>query len=418
MVAFQAAQNFNLIKLLLLFYMRGQFYSIIAIFITIPIVIFISLYVASQGGESGIYENIVSDQIHQVERSVETDFGKALVTSGKRAMIASDDYVVMNGVPIGDAVSGVKELMQNGTIYGNESLLMVNNTLSNWTAKIIAVPVNFDVAISFSDLDVAGNSSFYIRASARINVSVADELGIARIDKENRYYETLIPVEGAEDSIFTLKTNGIITRIIRISPYPYRANKLVSGGANSTGNCSGNITFNKTECGSHILVAENISGVNFGCFSGFIIEQSANLSANSNCYVTGNSSALEAINQSVADTGYMKVYIDSVTKAVWHLPIREEIDNKYYFSGNGPAFLKRLEGDLNSTASNGMESFVNLPELESYEIPIKQNVISVDYIYFRGQDYIGYPVRGLQGWFRLNSTFAEKYGLTELCSGC
>jgi hypothetical protein len=398
--------------------MRGQFYSIIAIFITIPIVIFISLYVASQGSESGIYENIVSDRIHQVERSMETDFGKALVTSGKRAMIAGDDYVVMNGMPMSDAVSGLKELMQNGTLDGNESLLMINNTLSNWTAKIIAVPVNFNVNIGFSDLDIVGNSSFYIRASARINVSVADELDIARIDRINQYYETLIPVDGAEDTIFTLKTNGIITRIIRISPYPYRAKKLVAGGSNSTGNCSGNITFNKTECSSNILVAENISGVNFGCFSGFVIEQSVNLSANSNCYVTGNSSALEAINQAIADTNYTKVYIDSATRSAWHLPIREEIDSKYYFSGNGPAFLKRLEGDLNSTASNGVESFVNLPELESYQIPIKQNVISVDYIYFREQDYIGYPVRGLQGWFRLNSTFADKYGLTELCSGC
>ena len=397
--------------------MRGQFYSVIAVFITVTITLFVSLYIASQGSETGRYEAIVADQIHQVEKSVENDFGKAIVTSGKRAMIAGDDYVVMSGKAIANASAGIRELMENGTIEGNESLLMANNTLANWTKKITDVPVNFRVNISFSGLGVASNSSFAIVASGRLSVSVADELGIANMTKNGEYYEALITVEEAEDPIFTLKTNGVVTRSIRISPYPYRAKKIVAGGANSTGNCSGNVTFNKTDCSSKILVAENISGVSFGCFSGFVIEDSANLSASSSCFVTGNSSAFEAISQAVSQTGYGFLYLDGNTRSVWHLPIRDEIDNKYYFAGNGPVFLKRLEGDLNETAE-GMETIVNLPELQSNQLPIKENVISVDYIYFGDQDYLGYPVRGLQGWFRLNKTFVDKYGLTELCNGC
>jgi len=119
----------------------------------------------------------------------------------------------------------------------------------------------------------------------------------------------------------------------------------------------------------------------------------------------------------VSETGYYRIYIDDATKSAWHLPIREEIDNGYYFSGNGPNFLKRLEGNLDES-SDGMETFVNLPELQSYSIPIKVDVISVAYIYFRDQDYTGYQVRGLQSWFRLNKTFTDRYGLTELCDGC
>jgi hypothetical protein len=397
--------------------MRGQFYSILAILITIPIFVFISFYVTSQGGETGIYENIVADQIHQAESSVEKDFGKAVVTSGKRALIAGDDYVVMSGKTLDDAIAGIKELMENGTIEGNESLLMVDNTLLNWTDKILNVPLNFDVNLSYANLGISANDSFHIKASAKLDVSVADELGIGRIDKEDMYYEALIPVAGAEDPIFTLKTNGVLTRSIKISKYPYRAKKLVAGGANSSGSCSGEVTFNKSECDSKVLVAENATGVNFGCFSGFVIEDSVNLSGSSDCYVTGENSAVENISQAVSDTGYGEVYIDSYTAAVWHLPIREEIDEKYYFPGNGPNLLKRLEGDLSPSAS-GMETFVNLPEFQSHGLPIKENVISVAYIYFGDQDYIGYPVRGLQGWFRLNQTFTDRYGLTELCEGC
>ncbi len=397
--------------------MKGQFYSVLAIVMIIPIVMFISYYVIYYGGETGIYKNVVADQMHQVEKSMENDFGKAMVTSGKRALIAGDDYVVMNGEPVEDAVNAIRELMVNGTIGGNESLLMVNNTLSNWTHKILSVPVNFRVNLSFSGLEISPHDSFHIKASAMLNVSVSDELGIGRIERKNILYEALIPVEGAEDPLFTLKTNGVLTRSVRISPYPYRARKLVVGGANSSGNCSGEVTFNKSECSSKILVTENTSGVNFACFSGVVIEESANLSGISGCYITGNGSAVERISQAISDTGYRKVYIDEMTKAVWHLPIREEIDNGYYFQGNGPDFLKRLEGDLNSSG-NGMETFVNLPELQAYGIPIKENVVSVAYIYFRDQDYIGYPVRGLQTWFRINRTFAERYGLLELCEGC
>lgn len=397
--------------------MRGQFYSILAIFITIPIVIFVSYYVFSQGGEIGVYENIVADQVHQVEKSVEKDFGKAIVTSGKRALIAGDDYVVMNGEALSNAIAGIKELMENGTIEDNESLLMVNNTLGNWTQKILNVPVNFQVNLSFAGLEISSNDSFHIKASANLNVSVADELGIGRIDKKDMYYETMIPVAGAEDPIFTLKTNGVLTRSIKISKYPYRGKKIVIGGTNSSGSCSEVVTFNKSECDSKILVAENTSGVNFACFSGFVIEDSVNLSTNSDCYVTGNASSVEMVSQAISETGYEKVYIDSDTKSVWHLPIRDDIDNRYYFSGNGPNFLKRLEGDLNSS-SVGMETFVNLPELQSYGLPIKEDVISVAYIYFGEQEYIGYPVRGLQSWFRVNQTFSDKYGLTELCDGC
>jgi hypothetical protein len=397
--------------------MRGQFYSVIAIFVTVAIVAIVSIFVTSQGGDTGVYESIVADQIHQAETNVERDFEKAIVTSGKRAMLAGDDYVVMNGVPITNASASIVELMENGTINGNESLLMFNNTIANWTSKMLNIPSNFIINISHSGLGISDGGPFHISAFAMLNVSASDELGIARIDKKNQNYEISIPIDGAEDPLFALKTNGVVTRTIKISPYPYRAKKLATGGMNSSGNCSGNVTFDKADCNLKILVAKNVTGITFPCFSGFILEDSINLSGNSDCYVTGDPGSVDEISDAVANANYGKIYIDGNTKSAWHLPVRDEIDEKYYFAGNGPVFLKRLEGNLNRT-SDGLETFVNLPELESYSIPIKENVISVDYIYFGDQDYIGYSIRGLQSWFRLNRTFADQYNLTELCDGC
>lgn len=397
--------------------MRAQFYSVIAVLLVLPIVLFITQYVHIQSTESGIYENIVADQMHQVKRSVERDFQKAIVTSGKRALLAGDDYVVMSSNPLEDAVAAIEELMETGTIEGNESMLMVNNTVSNWTSKISAIETNFLTGISFSGLSVSTYDSFRIKASGLLNISVTDPLGTAEIKRTNVEYEQLIPVEGAEDPLFTLMTNGALTRSVSVSPHPYRAKRIVSGGVNSSGSCSGEVTFSKGDCDSKILVAENLSGVIASCFSGLVIEESANLSGSSECFVTGNSSAVESVSEAVSFSGYGRIYIDDETRSAWHLPIRDEIDNGYYFPGEGPDFLKRLEGDL-SGSSGGMETFVNLPAFQSYGLPIDEDSVSVAYKYFGDEEYNGHPIRGLQTWFRLDKNFSERYGLAGLCEGC
>jgi len=396
---------------------KGQFYSVIALIIIIPVTFFLSYYLATNAERSGIEVMIVSDQMHQVERSVERDFGKALSTSVKRALIAASDKVVMEGESLKDALSAVKELVINGTVNGEESMLMLNNTLNVWVKKISSVPTNFKVNISFWNFSLRTYDPFHIMAYANLNISVTHPSVFGKIEKNNMPYTTLVSIAGINDPLFTLKTNGSVTRSIKISPHPYRAKKLVTGDLNSSGSCSGTVTFNKTDCSQKILVAKNVSGVTFSCFSGMIIEESTNLSSLSPCYITGNANAVEAISNALNEAGYDELYIDEDTRSAWILPIKDEIENGYYFAGNGPDFFMRLESKTN-TSVNGLETFVNLPELESYGIPVNTNRISVDYIYFGNKDYIGYPVRGLPSWFRLNKTFADRYNLTELCEGC
>jgi len=397
--------------------MRGQFYSITAVLISIPIILFISFYMVSQTRGSDIYERIISDQIHQLEKSLEKDFEKALVTSCKRSLIAASDRVVLNGTPLDNSVLRLKELMENGTLYGEEVILMFNNTLGNWTERILNVPTNFQVNLGYSNLDVSAYDYQNIMASANLNVSVTDSLNIAKIEKENIDYETPVPLKDMEDPIFPLKTNGVLTRVIRFSPFSYRGEKIVAGSFNSKGSCSGNVTFEKSECDStKILVAYNTTGVNFGCHKGVVIEESADLSNDTDCYVTGNGSSVSLVNTTTTETGYQKVYLDNKTRSVWHLPIGLELDKGYYFQGKGPDYLKRLEGSL-ETSQNGLETLINAPELESVNIPIKENQVSLDYLYFSDQDYIGYRVRGLPDWFRINQTIANRYGLDELFEG-
>jgi hypothetical protein len=397
--------------------MRAQFYSITAILIAIPIILFVSFYMLSQTRGPDIYERIVSDQVHQLAMSLERDFDKALVTSCKRSLIAAGDRVVLNGTPLDNAALRIKELMEHGTLYGEEVIIMFNNTLGNWTEKISKVPTNFYSSVGYSDLDVSAYDYRNIVIDADLDVSVRDDLNIARIEKNNVKYETLVSLTNMEDPIFPLKTNGVLTRTVKFSPFSYRAKKIVTGSANSKGSCSGEVTFEKSECDTtKILVAQNTTGVNFGCYRGVVMEESVDLSGSISCYVTGNGSSVSLVNIAITGTVYQEVYLDNETMSVWHLPINLELENGYYFRGEGPDYLKRLEGSLEGS-SNGMESLINAPELESMNIPIRENQVSLDYLYFSDQDYIGYGVRGLPDWFRISQTIAVRYNLNELFEG-
>ncbi len=396
--------------------MKGQFYSVIAILIAVPIMLFISFYMISQTRGSNIYERIVADQVHQLAKSIENDFDKALVTSCRRALIAASDRVILNGTPLDNSILRLKELMESGTLYGEEAMLMINNTLNNWTERISNVPSAFHTDLGYSGVNVEHEDYSTLRVSAILNITVTDGLGIAKVVKKNVEHEVSVSVENMEDPIFPLKTNGVLTRTIRISPFTYRGKKLVLG-LNSKGSCTGNVTFEKSECdATKILVVQNISGVDFDCYRGVVVEESINLDNDTECYVSGNESAIELINTTVTQTGYQRIYLDDQTNSVWHLPIQLELERGYYFRGEGPDYLKRLEGKLETTP-NGLESLINAPELESMNIPVKENQVSLDYLYFSDQDYIGYGVRGLPEWFRINQTIAERYGLSELFEG-
>ena len=127
--------------------------------------------------------------------------------------------------------------------------------------------------------------------------------------------------------------------------------------------------------------------------------------------------AVEKINQTMNASDYNEIYIDNQTGAVWSLPIREALDVGYYssFNSSGPNMLMRLEGNM-SSKNNGFETFINIPDLQSVGLPVDANKISIAYIYFSSGSAPGTSVRGLQSWFRMDATSANKYNLSELRS--
>ncbi|MBU0898412.1 MAG: hypothetical protein KKB03_00250 [Nanoarchaeota archaeon] len=392
---------------------KGQVYSLITILIAMPLLLFFIFYFNfTQTTTFGSYEKIIADQIHDVAKDMENDFERAIKISGKRALLASTNDVVIDGIPLTDSISIIEELMLNGSIEGNAHILMHNNTLGDWQESILNIPVGFNIELDYNNMQIQNYDGFNFKVTLNLTIHVSDKHSIAKIDR-NMQKEVLVSVENIEDVIFPLNTAGFISRVITRYPYPYYTKKIVIG-TQSSGQCSGNVTFNPSDPSpsGKILVTTDSAGV-----SGFAGVVSENIEIPSvSCYVLGATGAVNEINETVLELGFDEIFLDESTLSAWSLPIKTALSNKYYFhfeGQSGPDILDRLEEDL-TQVTNGLETFVNIPEISSAGVGIKSQQTCVAYKYFSSQTNNGDPVRGLPSWFKIDSESAAKYGLDQL----
>ncbi len=391
----------------------GQVYSLIAILIAIPLILFVTFYLSGeQHMDYAAMEKVVADQMHEVERSIEKDFVQAMSISGKRAFLAASNDVIREGRVLDDANMRLKELLTNGSLYGNYTYVMDNNTITDWMDKITNMDLGFNIELNYSNLALQGHDAFNAMLSVELDINVSDDMGRSRIDR-SLPKESLISIEQVEDPIFALNTFGYISRPIKEYPYPYHAIEIASGSSN--GNCRGNVTFNPSDPdpSGKILVTEDAFGVTG--FLGVVAETS--YVPPFSCYVVN---AFDAVNKTKAITdwsGYPTLFIDNETSAVWSLPVYEVPYEGYYTafeSETGPDIFERLEGKLTSSSENGMETFINAERIQGVGLSVKTNQVSVAYLYFSTQSINGVPVRGMPSWFRIDFTRAAKYNLTDL----
>ena len=315
-----------------------------------------------------------------------------------------------------DAKASILELLINGSLYGNESVVMYNNTLDTWKSKMTDLNIEYSLYINHSNISVSNKDGANILITANFQINISDRLSISRIEKDV-IKTVVVSLENIEDPIFALGTGGYVSRSIRQYPYPYHAVKIGTGSA-AVGDCIGNFTLDPGDPSpaQKILVTPDSTGVSG--FMGVVSENSA-VPATS-CYILGMAGAVGLINQTFNASGYREIYLDEQTAAVWSLPINEAIDEGYYsgFSSSGPDIFKRLEGKLTSSPDS-FETFVNIPQLVLSAVPIKPDQVSLAYLYFSSSNYPGVPVRGISinhDWFRVNDTIADRYNLTELIS--
>jgi hypothetical protein len=389
---------------------RGQMYSIIAIMIIIPVVFFISFYItATQNMKFGTVEKVVADQQHQVEQQIERDFERAVRITGRRAILAAVNNIIVTGSYLDNSTLRLHELITNSSIYGQPSMIMANNTLSEWKSRMLQQNHSFLIEMNFSDPVIGNYDGINIRISMLLTVNVSDSLNVSRIDRAV-WKDVIVSIDGIEDPVFPLSTSGYVKKVVKEYPYSYYARKIQ--GTLNSGNCSGNATYSSSDpqASAKILVVKNTTGISNPVLQGFkgvVAEESENLGSKGvSCFVSGAAGALQNISEN------QTVYIDNLTTSAWLLPINQGAEGAYYYRGIGPNLLQRLEGDLSeSPDGKGLESFVQ----NEIGIPDKPMQTRVDYLFFSNQSHTGcMKARWTDDWLRLQPSEMARYNLTGL----
>ncbi len=154
---------------------NGVMYSI-AMFMLLVLVLNLtavgSYFILSD--ESFINRKLLTDQLSRFENNVQGDIEKAIDVSARRAMVAAINYVLVTGDPLDDSIIRIKELMQNGTLYGESQGLMEYNTLSDWFQKMVrqGEQSGFEVEIDYTTFDIELIDSFMVCLLARLESMV------------------------------------------------------------------------------------------------------------------------------------------------------------------------------------------------------------------------------------------------------
>ncbi|MBI2675885.1 MAG: hypothetical protein HYX24_05475 [Candidatus Aenigmarchaeota archaeon] len=390
----------------------GQVYSIIAAFLSIPVILFASVFLASvQEQSAGSIEKIVADQVGELSKSMEEDFDRAIEIGGKRAILASVNNVITHGEGLNNSVSSIMELMLNGTLKSADNYIMENNTLDDWRTKILGVTVSLQKSLSYSSLSPGLSDPFSMNFSLQLSINVSDVTGRIRFSRNGASLVN-ISLENFEDPLYPLKTNGYSKRLVKKYQKGYAARKLATGTP-SGASCSGIMEFNASKAnGSSILVIYNASGL-----SGFagVLSETGDAPA-VGCHIRNAANAVSIVTSTLQLANYSQLYLDNKTGSAWHLPVREAVDSGLYFGwpNRGMSFLRRLENNVTNQSTNGIESFINLPELQTLGLPAETEKSMLDHLYFSPASYPGKAVRGMQAWLRLDNASAARYNLSEL----
>ena len=382
--------------------MNGQAYSLIAILILLPIFLFLSGYLgAVQDTGNARGDRIIARQLAQVGQNIEDDFLRAIEASGRRALLAQTNHISLTGSPIDDAILRTEELMVNGTLDGNLSVLMFNNTLGDWLQNILGVSVGFIQDVEFTDIVIQNGDGFHVEVNITLIINLSHAYSNTRLSKQVTT-NISVSVEGLDDPLYLLESGGATTRQILRYPFQSYAIRFLTG--TRAGNCTGEASFTSGE----ILITTDAS-MNEGSIG--TVAETDGLPSPGSCYSVENPDGVTITNATLLDQGVTTLLLDEAT-GVWIVPISDGVQYYNMFSSSGPDFLKRLEGKIDQSV-NGLESFVE----DGPGLPVKPGQSRLDYHYFSSSVITGSRVRGMPSWFRIPAADAARYNLTSLVEG-
>jgi hypothetical protein len=193
-------------------------------FFTVSVIMILSLFLISFGAYSLINDrDTISKRVRSLNNfvySIEDDLPRQLYASGFRIIFLMENKIVEEGEFITDFNSTFQEAFFNGTIYGEEEVLMTGVTFSDIQESFNnrAEKINANVELRDPVISVEQINPWQLKISLEINFLLNDDGDLVSWNKEVTY-ETLLSVQRFEDPLYIVNTNGLVSNKIKKSNY-------------------------------------------------------------------------------------------------------------------------------------------------------------------------------------------------------
>ncbi len=194
--------------------MKGIFYSLVAVLLVMPLLMLAASIVDVENSSmSSSASKAMGSKLLAFSKSVEDDLPRAVPIMAKRSIGDAIIYIDNTGNPLADSSQTLRELMTNGTIYGN--VTTVDFTMKSW-ADILADKgdqYGFNTNVDVISIGFYSPDSYVVNVEAvvAVNISIPSaEMNLYRVYNTT----TSVSIVGFSDPLYTLKTNGIMKRTI------------------------------------------------------------------------------------------------------------------------------------------------------------------------------------------------------------
>jgi len=162
------------------------------------------------------------DTMSRFIADVEEDIERGAYIAGIRAFFELNDHVISTGEYISDLDLSFSELLVNGTIDGENSSIMMNNTLTYWMNKIKEEADKIDIIINFTinNISLYQEDPWEVIVDLNLGIKLSDAENISSWNKE-KSISSIIEIDGFEDPMYWVETNGVVENRITRTNFSY-----------------------------------------------------------------------------------------------------------------------------------------------------------------------------------------------------
>jgi len=199
---------------------KAVFFTFVAIILLAALVFSFSIYARYRMRTRGLVIETRVNTMNSFMKDLEKDIIRGSFISSHRAILAMAEYVSSNGVYIDDIGARFEEVFLNGTMNSSLQTLMYDTTFNDWISRMqyqggrINLEIDFDIKSVVINQSDPWNVDIYLDT----NIYVNDATDIAAWNI-TRTIKTVVPIEGFEDPVYAMNTDGKVLNIVNKTPF-------------------------------------------------------------------------------------------------------------------------------------------------------------------------------------------------------